>query len=160
LAVPDENIVPPQVREAEAAARALGVGVNFIPIRGAKDVDRAVEAAVTWRAQAILALAGGGQNPAVRSRFLEALARHRLPAMVVLRQDVEHGALMSYWVEEADHYRRAAGYVDRVLKGAKPGDLPIEQPTKFEFVINRKTARTLGLGIPQSLLLRADHVIE
>jgi putative ABC transport system substrate-binding protein len=95
-----------------------------------------------------------------RARLVELAARHRLPATFPDRDDVEAGGLMSYGPNQKDIYRRPATYVDRILKGAKPGDLPIEQPTKFELVINVKTAKTLGLTIPPPLLLRADQLIE
>ena len=95
-----------------------------------------------------------------RARVAELAAKHRLPTMVSFREFVERGALMSYGANLADLYGRAAAYVDKILKGAKPADLPVEQPTKFELVINLKTAKAFGLTIPRSLLLRADQVIE
>ncbi|TMH62715.1 MAG: hypothetical protein E6H48_20710 [Betaproteobacteria bacterium] len=113
----------------------------------------------TERAQALLVLA----DPMTffHRRELAGLAiKHRLPMMGSLREFAEAGSLMSYWADTADLSRRAASYVDRILKGAKPGDLPIEQPTKFELVTNLKTAKTLGITIPQSVLLRADRIIE
>jgi len=91
---------------------------------------------------------------------LELLTRYRLPAIVVVREEVEKGALMSYFADARDYHRRAATYVDRLLRGAKPADLPVEQPTKFELAINLKTAKAIGLTIPQSLLLRADEIIQ
>ena len=101
-----------------------------------------------------------------RTRLRKLMVKSRLPSMCTLREYAEagclmsSGCLMSYGVDFTDVYRRAAGFVDKILKGARPADLPIEQPTKFEFVINRKTAKALGLAVPQSLLLRADQVIE
>jgi putative ABC transport system substrate-binding protein len=95
-----------------------------------------------------------------RTRIADLAAKHRLPTMHGVRGYVDAGGLMSYWANQADLYRRFASYVDRILRGAKPGDLPIEQPTKFELVINLKTAKALGLTIPQSLLARADEIIR
>ncbi len=95
-----------------------------------------------------------------RTRILDLAAKHRRPAASQYREFVEAGGLLSYGPNLPEHFRRAAIYVDRILKGAKPGDLPVEQPTKFELVVNLKTAKTLGLTIPSSLLARADQVIE
>ena len=95
-----------------------------------------------------------------RARIADLAVKRRLPTVHGARGYVDAGGLVSYWAHQADRYRRVASYVDRILKGAKPGDLPIEQPTKFELVINLKTAKALGLTIPPSLLLRADQVIE
>jgi putative ABC transport system substrate-binding protein len=95
-----------------------------------------------------------------RARLLNLAAKNRLPAIYFSREYPEGGGLMSYGANYLDNYHRAATYVDKILKGAKPGELPIEQPTKFELVINLKTAKALGLTLPRSLLLRADHVIE
>src|SRR5262245_34190667 len=96
----------------------------------------------------------------LRARTIELTMKHRLPAMLLLCEDVEAGGLMAYWTDHIEHYRRAATYVDRILRGAKPADLPVEQPTKFELVVNLKTAKVLGLTIPHSVLLRADQVIQ
>jgi len=96
----------------------------------------------------------------LRKDFVDQAAKHKLPVIYPFREDVEAGGLISYGTSLTDQFRRAATYVDKILKGAKPGDLPVEQPTKFELVINRKTANALGLTIPQSLLVSADKVIE
>ena len=96
----------------------------------------------------------------LRKRFIDLAAQHRFPVIYPFREDTEVGGLISYGTNNPDQYRRAATFVDKILKGTKPGDLPVEQPTNFELVINRKTANALGLTIPQSLLVSADKVIE
>ena len=101
-----------------------------------------------------------GQAGLVGERTAELALRYRPPSMMLTAQDVEAGGLLSYFTDHAEHYRRAASYVDRILRGANPGELPVEQPTKFELVVNLKTAKALGIKIPQSILLRADRVIE
>jgi putative ABC transport system substrate-binding protein len=112
------------------------------------------------RAGALTALAGSATFFSERRRLVDLAAKNRLPAVYPQREFVDAGGLMAYGPNLADLFRRAATYVDKILKGAKPGDLPVEQPTKFELVINLKTAKALGLTIPPSLLLRADQVIE
>src|SRR5262249_51884395 len=121
--------------------------------------DREFGAMLTERADAIFILAGA-TVARDRARIIEQTLKHRLPAISTIPELVEVGALMSYGRSVLDESPRVAVYVDKILKGAKPGDLPIEQPTKFELVINLKTAKALGLTIPQSLLLRADEVIQ
>jgi putative ABC transport system substrate-binding protein len=146
-------------RQTEGAARGLGIQLQSLEVRSPGDFHRALEAAARQRAAALLTV----EDPLIvgqRTQILDFTAKNRLPAMHGLREFVEVGGLMSYGVSLADLRRRSAGYVDRILKGAKPGDLPIEQPTKFELVINLKTAKALGLTIPPSLLQRADQVIE
>ena len=141
------------------AARALGVRLQSIEIRSLEDVDRILAAMATRRPGALLVLA----DPLgyTRRREIAAAAlRYRLPAVFEFREGVDDGGLMSYGVNIPSLYRRAASYVDRILNGAKPADLPVEQPTSFELVINLKTAKALGLTIPPSLLARADQVIE
>ena len=86
--------------------------------------------------------------------------KHRLSTMVLTREDAEAGGMIAYWIDQADHYRRAAGYVDRILRGDRPGDLPVEQPTVFEFTVNLRTARALGIALPDALVARANHIIE
>ncbi len=128
-------------------------------MRRPDELDAAFAAMARDRAGAVLVLA----DPMTyfhRRRIAQLAATRRLPAMYGIRRHVEAGGLMSYWAHQAELYQRVASYVDRILKGAEPGDLPIEQPTKFELVINLMTAKALGLTIPQSLLLRADQVIE
>jgi ABC-type uncharacterized transport system substrate-binding protein len=142
-----------------AAARTLGIHTQLFEAREADDYEIAFAAAIRERAGAMVVL-GCYFNVANARRILALAAKHRLPAMYHGRESVEAGGLMSYGPSLPDMYRRAATYVDKILKGAKPADLPVEQPTKFELVINLKTAKALGLTIPQTLRLRADQVIE
>jgi ABC-type uncharacterized transport system substrate-binding protein len=147
------------LKEVQAAADALKVTVHSLPVRAPNDFDDAFKTAVKSRAGGLITL----EDPftiAHRTRIAGLALRHRLPAVYAVRQFVDAGGLMSYGPDRADQNRRAATYVDRILKGAKPADLPVEQPTKFELVINLKTAKALGLTIPQSLLLRADEVLQ
>jgi len=147
------------LRETELAARALKVQLQYLDILGPKGIETAFREASKGRADAVIVLVA----PALvsqRRQMAELAVKNRLPAAYGAEEFVEHGGLMSYGVSVSDLYRRAATYVDKILKGAKPGDLPIEEPTKFELVINLKTAKALGLTIPQSVLGRADQVIE
>jgi ABC-type uncharacterized transport system substrate-binding protein len=147
------------LREADVAALALGLRAQFVEARGPADFDRAFSDMTRSRADALTVL-GSVMLFNQRRRLVELAARNRLPGVYPAREFVDDGGLMAYGPSIADVFRRAATYVDKILKGAKPGDLPVEQPTKFELVINLKTARALGLTIPQSILQRADHVIE
>ncbi|HZV96587.1 MAG TPA: ABC transporter substrate-binding protein [Candidatus Nitrosocosmicus sp.] len=145
---------------AEVAARGLKVRVQFVEAtRDPADLGRAFSDMTRARAGALTVLPNNMFRREHR-RLLDLAARHRLPAVYPWRDLVDTGGLMSYGASLTDLSRRAATYVDRILKGAKPGDLPVEQPTKFELVINLKTARTLGLTIPPSVLARADQIIE
>jgi putative ABC transport system substrate-binding protein len=146
-----------QVKTIEAGVRVLGGQVEAIAVREPNDFEAAFKAART--AQALLQL-DDVLLTTHRARLLELTAQHRLPAVYGFREFVDGGGLMSYGVNFPDMYRRAALYVDKILKGARPADLPVEQPTRFELVVNMKTAKALGLTVPPSLLLRADHVIE
>jgi putative ABC transport system substrate-binding protein len=150
----------PAARSAiEPAARSLGVQVHVIDIEAPADIPGAFEAIQRRRADTLLVL----PSPMFygeRRRLAELAARHRLPAVYETRDFVDAGGLMSYGPSFPDMYRRAATYVDKILKGAKPGDLPMEQPTKFDFVINLKTAKALGLTIPPAVLARADALIQ
>jgi putative ABC transport system substrate-binding protein len=148
---------PIQLKGAQAAARALGMRLEPVSIQGPNDFDSASKAV---RGTDGLLFLESPLFTTHRAGLAELVARTRLPAIYGQREYVEVGGLMSYGTYFKDLYRRAARYVDRILKGAKPGDLPVEQPTKFELVINLKTAKTLGLTIPPSLLQRADQVIE
>jgi putative ABC transport system substrate-binding protein len=147
-------------KAAELAGRTLGVRLQFVEARRPADIDRAFSDMTRARAGALTVLGGGTMLFAERRRLVDLAAKNRLPAGYPWRDFVDAGGLMSYGANFPDLYRRAATYVDKILKGAKPGDLPVEQPTKFELVINLKTAKALGLTIPQSVLGRADEVIR
>ena len=147
------------LKEAEVAARALGVRLQFVEARSPADFDRAFSD-MTRARDGALTMLGGVMFFNERRRLVDLAAKNRLPAVYPRTEYVDAGGLMAYGPNQADLNRRAATYVDKILKGAKPGDLPVEQPTKFELVINLKTAKTLGLTIPPSLLLRADEVIQ
>ena len=146
-------------KETEVAARALSIQLLPLDVRRADDFESAFPAALRARADALIAVADI-LLLTHRARIADFAAKNRLPAMYGNEDYMDAGALMFYGPNVADMYRRAATYVDKILKGAKPGDLPIEQPTKLEFVVNLKTAKVLGLMIPPSLLRRADQVIE
>jgi len=147
------------LKRAEVAARALGVRLQFVEARGPADVDRAFSDMTRARAGALTVLAYS-MFLNERRRLVVLAAKNRLPAVYGGREFVDAGGLMAYGPDLANSWRRAATYVDKILKGAKPADLPVEQPTKFELVINLKTAKALGLTIPQSVLGRADEVIQ
>ncbi len=147
------------LKETEAAARALGLELQLVEARAPEDLEGAFATIRRGRAGGIVVLTDAmfiGQ----RHRIGDLATRSRLPTVFARRENTEGGGLMSYGPSLSDQFRRAATYVDKILKGAKPGDLPVEQPTKFELVINLKTAKALGLTIPPSLLSRADEVIE
>ncbi|HEX6216516.1 MAG TPA: ABC transporter substrate-binding protein [Vicinamibacterales bacterium] len=147
------------LREVDVAARALGVQLQFLEAQGPNEFDGAFAAMAKESVGALLVLSDAMLN-SHRTRLAELAARNRLPAAYGVRESVEAGGLMSYGPSFLDSFRRAATYVDKILKGAKPAELPVEQPTQFELVINMKAAKALGLPIPQSVLLRADHVVE
>ena len=147
------------LKEVEVAARALGVRLQFVEARGPADFDRAFSDMTRVRAGALTTL-GGPMFFNERRRLVDLAAKNRLPVVYSQREFVDAGGLMAYGPNLADLFRRAVTYVDKILKGAKPAALPVEQPTKFELVINLKTAKALGLTIPQSLLQRADEVIQ
>jgi putative ABC transport system substrate-binding protein len=149
----------PSWQAAESAARERGWKLLSLEIRDAGEIEGAFKAATGARAGALLVFAGGLFDRHAR-RIAELAAKNRLPAMYTLRFYVEAGGLISYSADLIEIWRRAAVFVDKILKGAKPADLPIEQPTKFELVINLKTAKALGLTIPPSLLLRADEILQ
>ena len=147
-----------QLKEIERASQALNLELHVAEVRAAEAPEGAMRALIAQRVQALVVL------PALlteqRHRLAVVAIQHRLPTMWYRRELVEAGGLMSYGTNFSEMYRRAATYVDKILKGAKPADLPVEQPTRFELVLNLKTAKALGLTIPPSLLLRADQVIE
>jgi putative tryptophan/tyrosine transport system substrate-binding protein len=148
-----------QLRDTESAARSLNVQLQPVEARSPDEFDRAFSRIIRGRVEALL-VSTDPVFAAQGTRLANLAARNRLPAMYGLRRHVEAGGLIAYGANELDVWRRAATYVDKILKGAKPAELPVEQPTKFELVINLKTAKALGLTIPPSLLARADHVIE
>ncbi len=145
--------------EAEGAARVLGVHLQSLAVQSPDDFEAAFAAATREQADGLVVF-----NCLITNReplrVAELAAKHRLPAMYQSRQFVEAGGLMSYGVNFSDRYRRVAAYVDKILKGAKPADLPVEQPIKFEFVINLQAAKQIGLTIPPNVLVRADKVIK
>jgi putative ABC transport system substrate-binding protein len=145
--------------QARSAARTLGIQLQVLEARQPEDIERAFTAMGRKRAGALLVVADA-MFILQRTRIVNLAAKAHLPAMYTLREHMEAGGLAFYGPSMADNFRRAASYVDKILKSAKPADLPIEQPTKFELVINLKIAKALGLTIPQSLLQRADQVIE
>ena len=150
---------PFDLKEVQAVADALRVAIHTLPVREPKDFDDAFKAAVKSRVGGLITL----EDPftiAHRTRIVGLALRHRLPAVYAVRPFVDAGGLMSYGPDRADQNRRVARFVDKILKGARPADLPVEQPTRFELVINMKTAKALGITIPPSLLLRADQVLE
>jgi len=154
-----DPIAAPQVNDMETAARMLGIHLRTYDVRTPEEFPGAFTAAARDGAEGVLVTIESiflGQ----RTRVVELAARHRLPAVYPYREFVDAGGLMAYGPNVASVFQRAATYVDKILKGAKPGDLPVEQPTKFELLINMKTAKTLGLTIPPALLLQVDKVIE
>ena len=162
VAVLSSSTVPGQalqLREIGLAAGPMSVQLQSLDVLGPKDIDTAFWAASNQRAEALIVF-GGGILASQRTRILEYVVKNRLPAIYSQQNFVEAGGLMSYGVNVTDLHRRAAVYVDKILKGAKPADLPIEQPTKFELVINLKAAKQIGLAIPPQVLARADKVIK
>ena len=147
-------------RETEAAAPTLGLQARLIELRQAGDLAAMLPGVAGERVDALIVYNGGPVNDRQGATVVGLAAQHRLPAMYDGGPFIGAGGLMSYGVNFPDLYRRAASYVDKILKGAKPADLPVERPTKFDFVINLKTARALGLTMPQSVLLQATEVIE
>ena len=155
----DSANAAPQLRNAEEGARLLGLELRVIPVRSAEDLPKAFEAAAKMGAGAALRMI----DPLVfmlRNETAALSVKHRLPVIYPSREDAEAGGLVAYGTDVAAQFRQAATLVDKIFRGAKPGDLPVEQPTKFELAVNLKTARALGLTVPPAILLRADHVID
>ena len=150
---------PLQLVKTQKAARAMGVELQIVDAGGPDELEGVFATLTAKRASALVVLADI-MFFQYRKRIAELAEKHRLPGMYGIREHVEAGGLMSYGADFRDSFRRAATYVDKILKGGSPGDLPVEQPTKFELVINLKTAKALGLKIPQSILIRADQVIQ
>ncbi len=147
------------IHATQTAARQMGLQLHAVDVRQPTELDAALETVVRARSEALLV----GTDPMLfsqRERIVELAARHRLPAVYENRRLVDIGGLASYGPDQTERFRQAADYVDRILKGARPGDLPIQRPSTFELVVNLKTAKRIGLTIPPTLRLRADHVIE
>ena len=159
LSSPSSANAPPQMRETEAAARSLGLQLQPLEVRGLDDFERVFQAAIKERAGALITLDDAFVFTH-RTRIVKLAATSRLPAIYGFREFVDAGGLMSYAANLADMYRRAATYVDKILKGTNPADLPVEQPKKFEFIVNLKAAKQIGLTIPPNVLVRADKVIR
>ena len=148
------------LKETQSAARSLGLRIQPLEVRDDSDIDRSFKAMIKERADALTMFPGHPVLFVNRKKIVELAANHRLPTMYSLIEFVEAGGLMFYGPDLLVGYRRAADYVDKILKGAKPADLPIEQPTKFELVINLKTAKQIRLSIPPNVLARADRVVK
>jgi putative ABC transport system substrate-binding protein len=148
-----------QLGAIQSVAPSFGVELRPVDIRNTSEIERAL-AAFSRTSNGGMIVTGSGFALSHRDAILALAARHGLPAVYSFRHLIEHGGLISYAPDAFDPYLRAAGYVDRILKGEKPADLPVQAPTKFELVINLKTAKTLGIELPTSLLARADEVIE
>ena len=148
-----------EIQEVDGVAQSLHVRMLHVPVSGPEDFDKGFATMASERVQALVV--GNDTTFLVHAaRVAELAVKHRLPTMCRYREIVEAGGLMSYWVNMSDFIGRSATYVDKILKGAKPADLPVEQPTQFELVINLKTAKALGFTIPKDVLLRADDVIR
>ena len=156
---PDNRVHAVFLEETRLAARSLGVQLQALEARNPEELERAFNAATGGRAAGLIV----SDDPvfwSYRAQVVALAAKRRLPAMYGYREYVDEGGLLSYGPDRIDHYRRTAAYVDKILKGATPGNLPVEQPTKFEMIINMKTAKALGLKIPNTILVQATKVIE
>jgi ABC-type uncharacterized transport system substrate-binding protein len=154
----DDPVTGPQIKETERAAEGLAIEVRFFPVRSEATLQSSFKDLTDWRADGVLWLSG--QAAAFTSGTIDLAGKHRLPTMVLFPHEVQPGGLISYYSDHRELFRHVAMYVDKILKGAKPADLPIEQPTRFELIVNLKTAKALGLTVPATLLARADAVIE
>jgi putative ABC transport system substrate-binding protein len=155
---PGDPITAPQVRDVESSAAALAVEVRLFPVREPQQLPETFTQILAWKAHSAMWLLG--QHQLFQAMTIKLAAQHNLPVMVGNAGDVVTGGFISYTSDFAEIFRRTAAHVDRILKGTKPGDLPVEQPTKFELAVNLKTAKMLGLKIAPSVLLRADRVVE
>ena len=159
LMSPDNPVHAVFLEETRVAAQTLGVQLQPLEARNLGNIEHVFDAAAGERAAGLIVF----DDPVIwshRKQIVGLAAKRRLPVMYGYREFVDDGGLMSYGPDRVDHYRRTAVYVDKILRGAKPADLPVEQPTKFELVVNMKTAKALGLTIPPSLLVRADQIIQ
>jgi putative ABC transport system substrate-binding protein len=147
-------------QEIQGPARQLGIELHSLEVRPGGDFDAAFASVIEANDHAVMVLPSGPVFMVNQQRITDFAAKHRLPLMFHLPESVRAGGLLAYGPDRADLFRRAATYVDKIFKGAKPADLPVQQPTKFQLVINLKTAKALGLTVPQSILQRADEVIE
>jgi putative ABC transport system substrate-binding protein len=160
LASPTDQDYANIQKELDRAAGALGVQLQYLPVREAKDIETAFRQARKGQADGVLFRVAGPHVTSQRSQIAAFAVKNRLPVIYERAAEAETGGLMSYGVNNSEMYRRAAMYVDRILKGAKPAELPVEQPTKFELVINLKAAKQIGVTLPQNVLARADKVIR
>ena len=159
LSNPENPSVVIGLQETQAAAKTLGLTLRSFDVRNPSDLDAALGAIARDRSDALV-LPIDSMIHEQRARVAEFAAKHQLPSVGVYREFVEVGGLMVYGASIPDIFRRSVGYIDKILKGTKPADLPVEQPVKYELIINLKTAKTLGLTIPPSVLARADELIQ
>ena len=155
---PVDPVNQPQIRDIKTGAPKLGLDVRFYPVKVPADLPETFNTQLAWRAQAVLWL--HGQQQSYQTGTIALAAKHNLPVMVGGLPDVEAGGLLAYSSNAAELFKRTATYVDKILKGSKPGELPVEQPTHFELAINLKTAKALGIKVPQSILIQATRVVE
>jgi putative tryptophan/tyrosine transport system substrate-binding protein len=155
---PRDPVTAPQISDTERAAPSIGVTLHRFPLTEIAELSVVFEQLAGWRAEAAIWLAG--QAAAFEQHTVEPALRARLPVMYAVKRNVRVGGLISYFADNNELFRQAAVYIDKILKGAKPADLPVQQPTRFELTINLKTAKEIGLAVPPSILVRADEVIE